>query len=289
MTVNMLTSKDRVLTAVRYQSTDRIPRGELLVEEAFLDRLYPDMADASYTEKMKRLVLDNCFDLVTVRVDSEATDGGLGELSKWAAETPCFVMALVDGLFWKPEDPVSFEKFMLGIGKGEGQICDLIRIKKNRAVSLVKRCLDEGADGVIIGDDLAYDGGPFISPVDLEKRIFPGLRKIVDIITMRNRLAFLHSCGNLTRIVDLILSAGFNGLHGLSTFSGNDPLVIRQHTFKRLAFMGIFEVDRLKPHEIEEMKREILGPLSEAGGYILGSAGGLSIQTPLDSFRALYL
>jgi hypothetical protein len=52
--------------------------------------------------------------------------------------------------------------------------------------------------------------------------------------------------------------------------------------------MGGFEVDRLGPQDIETLKEEILGPLTDGGGYILGSSEGLSIYTPIDSFRALY-
>ncbi len=284
----VLNSKDRVLKTIRHQQTDRIPRGELLVEASFLDRLYPYLKHASYIEKMKHLAIDTNLDLITIQININTPDDGLLELGKWAAETPYFIMALIDGLFWKPEDSVSFESFILGLEKDKNGILDLLRIKTQRIKTLIQRSIDKGADGIIIGDDLAYDGGPFISPDNLKKFIFPGLQEMAKIITRNGKTAFLHSCGNLTQIIDLILSAGFIGVHGLSTFSGNDPLAIRKQTRNRLAFMGIFEVDRLIPKEIETMKKELIAPLSKNGGYILGSAGGLSVYTPLDSFRALY-
>ena len=287
--MRQLTPRERVLMAIRHQETDRIPRGELLVEEAFLDRLYPEMAKASFSEKTRRFVEEVGLDLVTVRIrDNEEGDKGLQELRKWATETPYFVTALVDGLFWKQEDPISFEEFVLGIHQGESRIWELIQIKKERALKLIQRCLDEGAFGFIIGDDLAYDRGPFMSPQDLCKWIFPGLQEMVEAIKMGNGVAFLHSCGNLTEIIDLILSFGFDGLHGLAPSAGNDPVAIRQKTKKRLTLMGILEVDRLQPRQLEAMKEEIIRPLADGGGYILGSAEGLSMNTPLDSFRALY-
>jgi uroporphyrinogen decarboxylase len=274
--------------AVGHQETDRPPRGELLVEDAFLNQLYPDMADEPFTQKMRHLVEEVGLDLVTIKIEDEEGDWGLQELGNWATETPYFVMALVDGLFWKPEDPVSFEKFMLGISRGVGEIRELVKIKKKRALQLIKRGLDGGADGFIIGDDLAYNKGPFISPEDLRKWVFPGLQELVKAIKMSNRVAFLHSCGNLTQIVDMILAFGFDGLHGLAPSAGNAPLAIRQMTHKRLALMGVFEVDRLQPIQIEAMKEELLKPLAAGGGYIFGSAEGISMNTPLDSFKALY-
>ena len=283
-----LTPKERVLGAIYHQKTDRPPRGELLVEEAFLDRLYPEKTAAPYVEKIKRFVREMDFDLVTVKVDIENCDAGLKELDEWVNETSQFTMALVDGLFWRQEDPLTFEDFILGISNGEDPVLELIRIKKERCRSLIQRALERGAHGVIIGDDLAYDRGPFVSPDDLALWIFPCLREMVEIIKKGSGVAFLHSCGNLMGIVDHILAAGFDGLHGLALSAGNDPLAIKQATRKRLALMGIFEVDRLRPQDIGAVKEEILGPLTVGGGYILGSSEGLSMNTPIDSFRALY-
>ncbi len=283
-----LTPKERVLAAVRHDKTDRLPRGELLVEVAFLDRLYPEKRVSTYGEKMSHFVKKMDLDLVTVTVDVENRDAGLRELGKWVNETPRFIMALVDGIFWKQGDPLTFEKFILGITKGEDHVLELIRFKKKRCRSLIQRCLERGVHGIIIGDDLAYNRGPFVSPDDLAKWIFPGLREMVEIIKNGNGVAFLHSCGNLTAVVDQIITADFDGVHGLAPSAGNDPLAIRNRTQKRLALMGIFEVDRLEPQDIDGMKEEILGPLTDSGGYIFGSSEGLSMNTPIDSFRALY-
>jgi uroporphyrinogen decarboxylase len=286
--VKSLTPKERVLATLCHQQTDRYPRGELLVEEAFLDRLYPEKWKTPYDEKLRHFIDEMNIDLVTVTLDVENCDVGLRELGKWANETTRFIMALVDGLFWRQEDPLTFEKFILGIFKGEDDVLELIRQKEKRCQNLIQRCLERGAHGVIIGDDLAYNRGPFLSPDDLAKWIFPGLREMVEIIKKGNGVAFLHSCGNLTGILDQILTAGFDGVHGLAPSAGNDPLTIKHMTQKRLALMGIFEVDRLRPQDIDAMKEEILGPLIDGGGYIFGSSEGLSINTPIDSFRALY-
>lgn len=283
-----MSPRDRVLKTILHQKADRIPRGELLVEEAFIDLLYPEATDAPYIEKMKHLAEDAQLDLITVQADRGREESGLRDLKKWAVETPFFMMALVDGLFWNPEDPVSFEEFMLGVGKDDDRIKDLIDLKKKKTKVLIRQCIDEGADGVIIGDDLAYDQGLFVSPADLEKSIFPGLKEMVDLIKTNGKPAFLHSCGNLTRIIAPILAAGFSGLQGLSTFSGNDPLAIREQALHRLTLMGVFELDRLKPKEVESLRAKLLEALSAGGGYILGSAGGISVHTPLDAFRALY-
>lgn len=286
MAIEGLESKERVLMAIRHQETDRIPRGELLVEEAFLNRLYPEMAHASYMEKMRRLAEEFDLDLFTVRADDERD---MKAINRWVLETPYFVMALIDGLFWNLKDPITFEEFILGIYENRKSIQELIETKKKRALHLIQICLDKGAHGVIIGDDLAFARGPYVAPEDLGRSIFPGLGEIVEKIKLGGGVAFLHSCGNLTELIDLIISADFDGLHGLAPSAGNDPITIKRMTQKRFALMGVVEVDRLNPVEIQGIKKQVIPSLVDGRGYILGSAEGLSANTPVDSFRALYM
>ena len=283
-----MSPKDRVLKTLLHQQIDRIPRGELLVEEAFIDLLYPETTDAPYMEKMSRLAEEAQLDLITVQIEPGKKASGVREIGEWAVKTPLFILALVDGLFWNPRDPVPFERFMLGVGKDDPSIKELVVSKQKQAMAAIRRCIEQGADGIMIGDDLAHDQGPFVSPAELEKSIFPGHERMVALIKASGKPAFLHCCGNLTQLIQPILGAGFSGLHGLSPFSGNDPLAIREQTLGRLTLMGAFELDRFKPWEVASLKAKLLEASFGTGGYILGSAGGLSVHTPLDAFRALY-
>ena len=228
------------------------------------------------------------MDLITVSIGEGQEDEALTALGRWVKETPYFVMALVDGLFWRPEDPLAFGDFVLGICRDEHGIQELIKRKKKKALHRIKGCLDQGADGLMIGDDLAYDRGPFISPKDLSKSIFPGLQEMVEAIHAADNVAFLHSCGNIGSLLDMILSCGFDGLHGLAPVAGNDPLRIHQMTKGRLALMGICDLDGMEPEGIKTLMEDVIRPLAADGGYILGSTAGLSSNTPMQSFRALY-
>jgi uroporphyrinogen decarboxylase len=280
--------KERVWTALQHGTPDPLPRGEILVEEAFLDRIYPEMVRAPYGEKMAALAEAKGLDVVTVRLDGKVGELGLRDLNQWVRNTSYFIMALVDGLFWKPEDPVPFDRFVVGMVQGERGVLELIRKKMSSTLDLIRQCLDRGADGIIIGDDLAWDRGPFASPKDLQDTLGPGFRELTAAVRREKKAVFLHSCGNLTRMVDLIQSWGFHGLHGLATTAGNDPLAIRRATRHRLVLMGAFDLDGLQWQQIKAMKEEIMKPLAQEGGYILGSAAGLSSNTPIEGFRALY-
>ena len=92
----------------------------------------------------------------------------------------------------------------------------------------------------------------------------------------------------MTRLIDLLVSAGFDGIHGLAPSAGNDLQEMREKTNRKLTLMGFFEIDSLNPSQIEALKKEILGLFMDQGGYILGSSGGLSLNTPIECFEALY-
>jgi uroporphyrinogen decarboxylase len=283
-----ITPVERVLKAICYEATDRIPKGELLVEESFLNKIYPEERDAPYREKLMRLAEEAGLDVITLRVEWDAGKEELEEIIKWRIHTDYFIMTIVNGVFWRNGDPISFEDFILGILDGNDGVKNIIDTKKENAIRVIKRCLDCGAHGIIIGDDIAYNKGPFLSPQDLNKWIFPALKEINEEIKKDSGIAFLHTCGNVTTLVDLIISSGFDGLHGLAPSEGNNPIEIHRKTKNKITLMGIIEVDLLEPSKVEALKRDILSQIAKEGGYILGSTGGLSENTPLASFRALY-
>jgi uroporphyrinogen decarboxylase len=280
--------RERVLKAVEHREIDRVPRGELLVEEGFLDRIYPNESHATWREKMGRLVEETGLDLVTLRFGPEAGERELEGLDWWVAQSDRFVAVLLDGLFWQPTDSVPFASYLLGMKNEDRSFRSLLEQKQEQATKWIEECLAHGAHGCLIGDDIAYDRGPFASPEDLEKWIFPRLRELAQMIKERGGIALLHSCGNLGSIFDQILSLGFHGLHGLAPSAGNDLVAAHGKAEGRMALLGGVDVDGRQPDEIATFKAEKLAALGTGGGYIMGSSSGLSAQTPLDSFRALY-
>jgi len=284
----VLAPRERIRLTIAHQETDRVPCGELLVEEAFLDRLYPDMAGASWREKMIALSHQAGFDLVTIQCHPQTVEDAFKEISWWAKESDLFVMALVDGMFWHSSDPWPFEKFLSALIKGAKQIRALISQKKEKAMDLTRHCLEVGAHGCVIGDDIAFDRGLFASLTHLEKWIFPGLSAIAESIKRNKGVAFFHSCGKVKPLLDSIISLGFDGFHGLSPSSGNDFSEAYSKARGRMTLMGGFDLDGQTPLEIQLLKEHILTRSNLKKNYILGTSAGLSRNTPLQNFRIIY-
>lgn len=282
------TPRKRVRRALEHRDVDRVPRGELLVEEEFLDLLYPERAGAPWREKMFRLAEEAQLDLIVIRFPPRAGAAELAELEWWAAKTDRFVVALLDGLFWQPTDLLDLPEFLVGL-KGENEsFRSLIESKTARALRQIEICIGHGAHGCLIGDDIAHNGGPFASPADLEEWIFPGLGELAEAAHGHGSVALFHSCGNLSSLLDRLMSLGFDGFHGMSACAGNDLSAALERTRGRMALLGGVDVDAWTPEAIRSFCETALGGRSRAGGYVLGSSSGLSANTPLESFFALY-
>lgn len=209
-------------------------------------------------------------------------------IAQWVEDTDCFVMALVDGVFWKAADPIPFERFLTGLLAGDEELGRLIEAKKQRALKLVEGALAGGAHGIMIGDDLAHDGGPFASPDLLASHVFSALTELAIRIKEGGARAFLHCCGKVDLLLPLIMETPFEALHGLSSRAGNDLVKLRRRCSGRLALMGGVDLDHEDPNEIRRLRREVLEPLGRSGGYIMGSSAGLWAKTPVAAVKALY-
>ncbi len=283
-----LTSKERVDLTIAQKETDRYPRGELLIEEAFLNRFYPQMTKAPWREKMIVFSQQASLDIVTIPCHPQKGKGWIRELNWWAEKSDLFVMALIDGLFWHPEDSLSFQKFILGLAYHDEAVDAFIRRKKENALGLARRCLEAGAHGCIIGDDLAYDNRLFVSIESLDKVIFPGLGEISETIKREKGVAFFHSCGKVTDLLDSIISLGFDGFHGFSPAAGNDLFNACSKIDNRMAIMGGLDMDGRNIEAIQSFKERIAVFPVLMRGFILSSAGGLSLNTPPENVRMLY-
>lgn len=283
-----MSPRERIANTVARKPLDRVARGEILVEEAFLRQYYAVGPGIPVEVLARRLSQEAAFDLMTVPFAQARAAPCLEAIRRWAEQTDLFVVALIDGVFWHPDDPLDFEAYLLAMAQGEPSLRELLASKEARALKAVDGCLGAGAHGCMVGDDIAYQAGSLVSPSDLEEWIFPSLRRLARRIRDAGGVAFFHSCGHVMKILDRIADLGFDAFHGLSPAAGNDVLVARSVVGDRLVLMGGVDVDGVSPERIGEERGRVLPALGRHGGYILSSSSGLSQGTDPAAFRVLY-
>jgi uroporphyrinogen decarboxylase len=141
-------------------------------------------------------------------------------------------------------------------------------------------------DGIRLCEDLGYKNGLFCSPRTLAKLIFPFYREIVDFFHEHGLIVELHSCGNVTQALPLIVEAGFDILNPMERKAGCDPLRFAEQYGDRLAFIGGLDVRVLESGDRELICREVTalieGMKARGGRYVFGSDHSL---TPLIAYR----
>ncbi|MBC7340512.1 MAG: hypothetical protein H5U04_11810 [Firmicutes bacterium] len=170
-------------------------------------------------------------------------------------------------------------------------------IQLDRSLAQVARALEAGADGVVLGEDVAYAGGLFLAPSVIEERLWPLWREVVRYCagarTARGDrpLVCFHSDGKIEGLLPLIRDAGFDAVHSLEPEAGMDAARLVGRYRGQLGLWGGLSVDLLvrgTPDEIAA-EAERLARAGIPGGLMLGTCSGVVPEgVPITNLLAAY-
>lgn len=199
------------------------------------------------------------------------------EIEYWAKETDFFVFALLDGIFQSTAGLMEFNEFLVATVTKQEELTELAEAYGEFLHALACCCLEAGAHGLIIGDDMAATNGPIISPKALEKIFFPVYRRLLGDLKRREIPVILHCDGNINLLLPYFAGLGFTGVHSLEPAAGMDLAAIKQQYGRDLCLMGNIDPSLLEQDNLELVKkvvRETLQIGSPGGGFILSTASG---------------
>lgn len=291
----MLNSKERVQAAISRRSLDRIPRGELVIDDELVRRRFGG-GPVGFEERAA-FIGELGLDLVTLAPAYPAgpeIPGKLAEplpdLERWALETPLFTFALLDGAFGWGTRTQGYTEFLMMLSRGSSLSCRALIEKVERLNrELITGLIGRGADGIIIADDIAYTRGLMVNPQTLRELFFPSLARQLEAASGKVPI-FFHSDGNYSPVIPDLLDCGFQGLQCFEKQAGMDPLKLKS-SYPGLCFWGTLEVEDLQrategPY-LEKLASEI-DALSRDKGFILGTTCGLFQGINLPGLSAVY-
>ncbi len=283
-----------VRRAIDHQHAPVPPKGEICISPGFIEKLlgrpYQGLADKLET------VIALGLDLVVVTVDP-ALPGGLRpepairEIEWWHRRTDLYIMALVTGPFRGGLDHIPFEHYCRLTLKAPQEILELSRRAARDLVRRAKDCVRAGADGVIIGDDLACSRHTLLSPPVLRKIIFPFLQQGLESIRRTGAPVFFHSDGNINQVIADLVAMGFAGIHSLQPSAGMRLDEIKKKYGRGLTLWGNMEFTahpRKTVPELRALAVKIVANAAAGGGFIFGSSTGLTDDTPVDAVVGVY-
>jgi uroporphyrinogen decarboxylase len=139
-------------------------------------------------------------------------------------------------------------------------------------------------------DDMGFKTGPFLSPKDMREFVLDGHRQLAEMAHRAGRPYMLHSCGNLSVLMDdLVNNVKIDAKHSFEDTIEDVREV--KHTYgKKVALLGGIDVDflcRSDPAAIRRRVRETLDVCQDGGGYCLGSGNSVANYIPLDNYLAM--
>jgi len=213
-------------------------------------------------------------------------------IRRWSRETDFCVFAQVGGAF----DSVYPLMGLTGYVKALYQYPDLLRGVVEEVcrfeLEVIKLFAEAGAHVILIGDDLSYDKGPFISLKHLREFVFPYISREVDLTHKLGLPAVFHCDGNVTPIIEDIVKAGFNGIHSLQPNAGVNIVSIKRGWGDKICLMGNLDLDYLltlgSPSEVGAEVKRLIREVAPGGGYMLSTTNVLTRYVPPENALAMY-
>jgi len=184
---------------------------------------------------------------------------------------------------------VGLEAFSYYLADCPEIIVELLERNAIRAVTLAKHYpADHGIAAGFLGDDIAFNSGPLLSPRWLREHYFPRLARVVAAWHAKGIRVLFHSDGNLNPILDDLVEAGIDGLNPLEVLAGMDVAAIHRR-YPHLFMAGGIDVSQLLPFgSPQDVKDAVKRAIDAAEGRIMiGSSTELNNDVPLENFLAL--
>ena len=142
----------------------------------------------------------------------------------------------------------------------------------------------------LVNDDWGFKSQTMLPPEQMRKYVIPWHKQMVEAIHASGRPAIMHSCGNLSEVMeDIIVEIGFDGKH-----SYEDNICPVEEMIpkvgNRLAVLGGIDVDfmvRATPEEIRVRADALLDQTAASGGYALGTGNSVPEYIPDENYLAM--
>lgn len=153
-----------------------------------------------------------------------------------------------------------------------------------------KRAADAGADGVWAGDDLGTQRSLFMSPNTFRSLYKPYYSKLAESLHDNGLDFWLHTCGNVTEIMEDLIEVGVDAVHPIQAGTMDDVHIAREYG-SRIAFWIGMDVQQLIPFGTPEQVREGCRHRMQTfyrsdGGLILAAGNAILPETPMLNVRA---
>ena len=147
-----------------------------------------------------------------------------------------------------------------------------------------------GVDGILLGSDWGAQTDLLMSPEVWRKMIAPGEKSEYDLIHEAGVDVWVHSCGNIQRILPDLTELGVDALNPVQP-ECMDIYELKEKYGSKITFWGGISTQRTLPYgtpdEVAEETRMVTAALSKNGGYIIAPSQEIQSDVPFENLCAL--
>ncbi len=145
-------------------------------------------------------------------------------------------------------------------------------------------------DGVLLGSDWGSQCDLLMSPGSWQDLIRPGEQVEYDLIKSYGKHVWIHSCGNVVKIIPSLIEMGIDVLNPVQP-ECMDIAMLKREYGKDLTFWGGLSTQKTLPYgtpdDVRREAREVRKVLGAGGGLIFAPAQEIQSDVPLANLDAL--
>jgi uroporphyrinogen decarboxylase len=184
----------------------------------------------------------------------------------------------------------SMGELLMDMAADEGFVHALMDRLMDFSIGVVREVARRKADGIFFYDDYGQQKGLLFSPAMFRRYFAPRLARIVREARSRGLDVFLHSCGDVSSVLEDICAAGVQVFNPFQPEVMDVAAVARRFT-GRLAFYGGISTQqtlpRGTPDDVRAEVHKMVSLFKETGGYILAPAHAVQQDVPIANILAL--
>ena len=194
-----------------------------------------------------------------------------------------------EGVFQRAALMTGVKEFLMYLYEKPSFARELLKRHYEFALEIGKQFLDSGAEFILVGDDIADNHGPLLSPKLYEEFVYPYHKALVQSLKRRGARVIWDTDGNIMPILRFLLDMGIDGLHPIEPTAGMNIVELQRKYRDRICVAGGVDVVKLLPFGSEDdVEKEVIKLVKDAGsggGLILGSSNSLHTYVPdVDKF-----
>jgi hypothetical protein len=174
---------------------------------------------------------------------------------------------------------------MLDLAERPEFVSAVMELQTEAMIERAERLLPTGIDALYIGEPSAS----IIGPRHFERFCMPPLQRFCDHFRDRSILIYIHVCGNVNPILEMLAGSGVHVIEPLDPLGGVSVSDAKRRVGDRVALMGGVSTNTLRWGAPEEVAAEAVAKCCEGGshGFILAAGCQVPPGTPLENLRSM--